>query len=228
MVHSEQNGSGFRSAFLVVSRWSPINALIPECSGSGAEKLSPGSTHPICGNLFPFPAGRSMRLARLLTFVAVVGLLGSLVLSVPAHAQMKVPPQSFEDVLEKARAQDTPILVEIYAPWCPHCDRMQKKVYSDETVREYLDETFIHVRLNSDASAGTHQLADRTLSTKELAAALGAKGVPTTSFLKADGTPIARQPGFIERPTFLKIIRYVGSGAYEDESFQEFTSQRSE
>jgi thioredoxin-related protein len=57
---------------------------------------------------------------------------------------------------------------------------------------------------------------------------LGARGVPTTTFLKPDGSPIARQPGFIKRPQFLKIIRYVGSGAYENESFQEFTSERSE
>lgn len=201
----------------------PVDTPTHERSGASAEKLSRRPIHPICGDLFPFPIRFPMRLTRRLVFVVAVGLFGGLVLSVSAHAQMEVPPQSFEDVLEKARAQNTPVLVEIYAPWCPHCDRMQKKVYSDETVRAYLDETFTYVRLNSDASTGTHQFADRTLSTKELAAALGARGVPTTSFLEPDGTPIARQPGFIGRPTFLNIIRYVGSGAYENQSFQEYT-----
>jgi len=169
-----------------------------------------------------------MRLPRFLAVLVVAGLLGGLIGPGSAYAQIKVPPQSFESVLSQAQAKDKPILVEIYAPWCPYCQRMQKTVYSNEKVREYLDETFTYVRLNSDTTVGTHQYRDRTLSTKQLASVLGAKGVPTTTFLKPDGTPIARQPGFIKRPMFLKIIRYIGSGAYEQESFQSFTSTRSE
>ena len=169
-----------------------------------------------------------MRLPHVLAALVVIGLLGGLLGAGPTHGQIKVPPQSFESVLDQAQAEGTPILVEIYAPWCPYCQRMQKTVYSNETVRDYLDETFTYVRLNSDTTAGTHQYRDRTLSTKQLASVLGAKGVPTTTFLKPDGTPIARQPGFVKRPMFLKIIRYIGSGAYEQESFQSFTSTRSE
>ena len=168
-----------------------------------------------------------MRSLHTLAFVLAVGLIGDVGGSVPAHAQINVPPESFEDVIAEAQAQNKPILVEIYAPWCPYCQRMQEEVYSNETVREYLDETFTYVRLNSDTTAGTHQYRDRTLSTKELASVLGARGVPTTTFLNPDGSPIARQPGFIERPQFLNIIRYVGSGAYEDQSFQAFTNEQS-
>ena len=169
-----------------------------------------------------------MRLSRLSVVFVVARVLGGLVGTAPSHAQIQIPPQSFETALETAQAQDKPILVEIYASWCPYCQRMQDNVYSDATVREYLDETFTYVRLNSDTTAGTHQYRGRTFSTKQLASVLGAKGVPTTTFLKPDGTPIARQPGFIKRPMFLKIIRYVGSGAYEQESFQSFRSSRSE
>jgi thioredoxin-related protein len=169
-----------------------------------------------------------MSLSRLPILTVLLGLLSWAGLCLPAHAQMKVPPNSFEEVIETAQANDTPILVEIYAPWCPYCQRMQKTVYAHSTVRTYLGENFTYVRLNSDTTAGTHQYRDRTLTTKQLASVLGAKGVPTTTFLKPDGSPIARQPGFIERPTFLKIIRYIGSGAYENQSFEEFTSQRSE
>ncbi len=169
-----------------------------------------------------------MRRPRFFVVIVAVGLFGGGILSGPAQAQMEIPPESFEDVIDRAQTQGKPILVEIYAPWCPYCQRMQENVYTNETVRKYLDETFTYVRLNSDTTAGTHQYQDRTLSTKQLASVLGAKGVPTTTFLKADGSPIAHQPGYIKRPQFLKIIRYVGSGAYEDSSFQEFTSERSE
>lgn len=144
-----------------------------------------------------------------------------------AHAQMEMPPRSLGEVIERAEARGTPILLEIYAPWCPYCQRMQKTVYSDSEVRSYLDREFTYARLNRDTTAGTHQFDGRTLSTKQLALALGARGVPTTVFMKPDGTPIAHQPGYIKRPMFLQMIRYVGSGAYREQSFKAFRAQAS-
>ena len=144
-----------------------------------------------------------------------------------AHAQIKMPPRSLGEVIEQAEAEGTPILLEIYTPWCPYCQRMQKTVYSDSTVRSVLDRQFTYARLNRDTTAGNHQFNGRTLSSKQLGFALGARGVPTTAFLKADGTPIASQPGFIKRDTFLQLIRYVGSGAYENKSFEAFRTQSS-
>ena len=108
-----------------------------------------------------------------------------------ASAQMEMPPRSLGEVIEQAEAQETPILVEIYAPWCPYCQRMQEEVYADATVRSYLDRKFTYVRLNSDTTAGTHEFAGRELSSEGLASALGARGVPTTVFMTPDGTPIA-------------------------------------
>jgi Thioredoxin-related protein len=145
-----------------------------------------------------------------------------------ASAQMEMPPRSLGEVIEQAEAQETPILVEIYAPWCPYCQKMQETVYADAEIRSYLDRTFTYARLNRDTTAGQHQFSGRTLSSKQLGMALGARGVPTTVFMTPDGTPIARQPGFIERDTFLPLIRYIGSGAYETQSFEAFRQGASE
>jgi thioredoxin-related protein len=158
-------------------------------------------------------------------------LLAALVLAVgagTAHAQMEMPPRSLGEVIEQAEAESTPILLDIYAPWCPYCQKMQETVYADSTVRAILNRQFTYARLNRDATAGSHQFDGRTLSSKQLGLALGARGVPTTVFLKADGTPIAKQPGFIKRDLFLKLIRYVGSGAYEEQSFEAFRGEVSE
>ena len=175
-------------------------------------------------DLVDFPT-RSMRTTRLVSCLLLVGLLG--ITAHPAAAQISIPPQSFEEVVATAQEEQTPILVEIYASWCPYCQRMQNTVYSHSTVQEYLDDNFTYVRLNSDTTGGNHTYANRTLTTSQLASVLGARGVPTTVFMKPDGTPIARQPGFIKRPTFLTMIRFVGSGAYEDQSYKEFARQQS-
>jgi thioredoxin-related protein len=87
---------------------------------------------------------------------------------------------------------------------------------------------FTYARLNRDTTGGSHQFKGRTFSSKQLSLALGARGVPTTVFMKADGTPIASQPGYIKRDTFLQLIRYVGSGAYENKSFNAFRNRSSE
>ena len=145
-----------------------------------------------------------------------------------ASAQMEMPPRSLGEVIERAEAQSTPILLEIYAPWCPYCQKMQETVYTDSTVRATLDRQFTYARLNRDTTGGSHEFNGRTLSSEQLGLALGARGVPTTVFMKPDGTPIARQPGFIERDTFLPLIRYIGSGAYETQSFEAFRTQASE
>ena len=167
-----------------------------------------------------------MRTARLPASLFLAGLL-CLGLSPITQAQMTIPPRSLQDVVDEAQADETPILIEIYASWCPYCQRMQETVYADSTVRQYLDTHFTYVRLNSDTTGGKHQFRDQTLSTSQLASALGARGVPTTVFMTADGTPIARQPGFVKRPTFLTMLRYVGSGAYRNQDFKTFAEQQS-
>lgn len=169
-----------------------------------------------------------MRLRQgLFQFVLPLALLFSVGAN-SVHAQMEMPPRSLGEVVEQAEAQETPILLEIYAPWCPYCQRMQEEVYSDAEVRSYLDRRFTYARLNRDTTAGSHEFDGRTLSSKQLGLALGARGVPTTVFMKPDGTPIAKQPGYIKRPVFLQMLRYVGSGAYEEQSFEAFRSQASE
>lgn len=161
-------------------------------------------------------------LRRLFFFLLVFGAIGFVSLPSSSQAQVKVPPRSFESVLEEAQDMQRPLLVEIYAPWCPWCQRMQDEVYTDSAVQSYLSSKFLYVRLNSDADEGTHQFDGRTLTTSELASVLGAQGVPTTVFLTPDGSFIGRQPGFIDRPTFLTLIRYIGSEAYQEQSFEAF------
>jgi thioredoxin-related protein len=167
-----------------------------------------------------------MRTVRLMGLLLLAGLL-SLGGPALAQAQMTIPPHSLQEIVDTATADETPILIEVYASWCPYCQRMQKTVYADSTVRQYLDDHFTYVRLNSDTTGGRHQFQGQTLSTSQLASALGARGVPTTVFMKADGTPIARQPGFVKRPAFLTMLRYVGSGAYRNQDFKTFAEQQS-
>ncbi len=173
--------------------------------------------------MLTLPRSLVRRPAAVLTLVVLLSAFAAPALSL---AQQELPPTSLNAVVDTATAQNTPILVEVYAPWCPWCQRMQKEVYGNEAVKSYLDEHFTYARLNGDTEEGTHKIDGRTLNSSQLASALGTRGFPTTVFLRPDGTPIGTLPGFIDRSTFLQVLQYVGSDAYQKQSFEKFmTSQ---
>lgn len=177
-----------------------------------------------------------------LRLVAPLLALAALVLAPPpaAHAQTPgargdgadaavapdLPPSvSFAEAMA---AGDKKILVEIYATWCPYCQRMQREVYSDPTVKAYLRAHFAYVRLEGDAEGGQHAYQGGTLTTKQLAQALGLRGFPTTAFLLPDGQQITFLPGFVDAPTFLTVMRYIATDAYQEQSFEAFMTSDEE
>ena len=129
---------------------------------------------------------------------------------------------SFGEVVEQAETQGKHILVDIYAPWCPWCRKMQKEVYTEATVRRYLDKYFEASRLDATDTSKQYNYQGRTLNAQQLASHLGMQGTPTTVFLQPDGTYIAHIPGFIEADRFQHILHYIGSGAHKEQGFQEY------
>ena len=128
----------------------------------------------------------------------------------------------FEEALTQARADDKVVLVDVYTPWCGWCRKMQQEVYTDAQIRAHLDSAFVATRLNIDDTQTALAYQDYELSPKELGNAFGATGTPTTVFLDAEGNYITRLPGFVDAPTFERVLAYMGSGAYRDQTLREF------
>lgn len=134
--------------------------------------------------------------------------------------------QRVEEAMAAATQSGKKVLIDISAPWCPWCRRMQQEVYSDSAVVAYLKAYFEYARLNGEDTTRKLTFRGYELSEAELAMALGLTGYPTTVFLDADGTYITRVPGFIPTETFLQILRFIGSEAYRTQSFEEFVKQQ--
>lgn len=130
--------------------------------------------------------------------------------------------QPFEEAIAAADSSGKKVLVDIYAPWCGWCRKLQKEVYTDDAVQDYLAEHFVVTRLNGDDPERAYSFKGYTLSGMELAQGLGAEGFPTTVFLASNSDYLTRLPGFAEAPEFLQILRYIGTGAFETQSFPEF------
>ncbi len=132
---------------------------------------------------------------------------------------------SFDEAVEAAAESGKPILIDVYAPWCGWCRKMQAEVYGNQTLAAYVRENFEYGRLNIDDATTAHSFRDYNLSSQELGYALGAQGTPTTVFMKHTGDYITRLDGYWGLERFGKAIRYIGSGAYQTQSYEAYVAQ---
>ncbi len=129
--------------------------------------------------------------------------------------------RSMDHALSLAEQQDKLILIDVYAEWCPYCQRMQDEVYPDELVEKVVEQYFVPVRINTESSQKL-RFMNREFTQEEFARALRYQSVPTTYFMNKDGEVVGQQPGFLPVDVFSSLLEYVGSGAYEEISFDEF------
>lgn len=130
---------------------------------------------------------------------------------------------TFDEAVAMASKTGKPMLIDIYAPWCGWCRKMQQDVYTDAALVAYVQDNFAYGRLNIDDAETLHSFLGHTLSSQELGYSLGAEGTPTTVFLQSDGAYIAKCAGYWGKDDFNKALHYVGTGAWQELSYQEFS-----
>ena len=143
--------------------------------------------------------------------------------SVPAEGINWHP---FEEAMALAKKQNKKVIVDIYAPWCTWCRKLQREVYTDPAIREYVNKNFVITRLDGENKEDTINFKEYSLTPSELAIGFGLQGYPTTVFLDAQNEYITRLPGFADVPEFKKVLSYIGTDAFVDKSYQEFVGTK--
>lgn len=133
-------------------------------------------------------------------------------------------PLSLKDALALAASENKKILVDVYAEWCPYCQRMHEEVYPSEEVLSAISTHFLWVKINIESDENVNYLGT-DMTEAEFARALQNENVPTTYFLNPEGAVIGTQPGFIPSDTFSDLLNFVGSDAYLEESFEEYRNR---
>jgi thioredoxin-related protein len=149
-------------------------------------------------------------MTRSLRNAAGVALL-LLATAVPVHAQAQLQWLGWDAGMEEAQKTGRPVLVDVYTEWCGWCKRMDRDVYANPEVREYLAARFVTVKLDAEAALPAHyQGHDYTSST--LADRFKVTSYPTTIFVRANGDHIINVPGYVPADRFLLVLRYISEG----------------
>lgn len=142
-----------------------------------------------------------------------------------AAAEPETIPVTLAEALNEAARDGKKILIDVYAEWCPYCQRMHSDVYTSEEVLGAISDYFIWVKINVESPSPVSYFGTE-MTESQFASALENESVPTTYFLNSEGAIIGSQPGFIEADVFAALLKFVGSDAYLEKSFQEYTGGR--
>ena len=88
------------------------------------------------------------------------------------------------DILARAKKENKLIVLDGYTSWCGPCKWMSKNVFTNDTVAEYYNKTFVCAKIDMEKGEGP-----------ELAKRYGVQNYPTLMYINADGDLIHRTCG---------------------------------
>ena len=118
----------------------------------------------------------------------------------------------FDEGMAKAKAEDKIVLVDVFTDWCRWCKEMDKNVYTDKSVIDFMNKHYIAIKLDAESDEEI-KFEEDTFTKRKWSLNMGVTGYPSTIFFEPNGTPITLLPGYVDAPLFLEILKYVSSGA---------------
>jgi uncharacterized protein YyaL (SSP411 family) len=125
----------------------------------------------------------------------------------------------------RAKELNRPILLDVGAVWCPWCDLMDRDTYTNAATPDYVNQHFIAVKVDFDASPKLVAQLQRAQAVLNLPA-----GLPLTSFITPDGK-LYFGAGYLppkrkgDKQSFQEaadeaLARYAQKSKIDEESFQ--------
>ena len=142
------------------------------------------------------------------------------------HAEQAAPAIQWlllSEGLQQVSDTHQKILMFIYTDWCHYCKKMQSTTFQDPRVIQFIQETFIPVKLNAESDTRV-SVWDGEITERDISRVLGATAYPTTVFLAEDIIPVASQPGYVEPELYLTLMDYVSQDLMGVQDFRDFAA----
>lgn len=105
---------------------------------------------------------------------------------------------TFEDALERAKAENKLIFLDAYASWCGPCRRMKSKVFTQEDVGSYFNSKFINLKIDMEKGEGP-----------ALSQQYNVQAYPTLFFLNHEGDVKQVAVGYYSPNRLLELAKTV-------------------
>ena len=100
--------------------------------------------------------------------------------------------KAWKNVFRQAKEESKLVFVDVYTDWCGFCKKLDKEVYTDESIIEYFNKNFINVKFDAESKFG-FQLAEK----------FNVISFPTLLFLSPDQDIVEQVTGFVPAPVLL-------------------------
>lgn len=146
----------------------------------------------------------------------------------------KINWMSFEEAIEANKTNPKKIFIDVYTNWCGWCTKMDQTTFINKDVVKYMNENYHAVKFNAESNdtiefagytfineggsngrKGTHQLAIALLQ--------GKMSYPSYVFMDKNNNLITVAPGYMDASRFMPVLKYIGSDAYLNSTFDEFS-----
>lgn len=103
---------------------------------------------------------------------------------------------AWQEILERAEAEDKIIFVDAYTTWCGPCKMMSAQVFPEKAVGDLYNEHFINVKIDMEKGEGLR-----------LASQYRVEAYPSLLFVDGQGEIVHRAVGFHNVPEFIELGR---------------------
>lgn len=140
---------------------------------------------------------------------------------------------TFEEAVEKTKLDPKPIFIDVYTDWCGWCKKMDANTFNEEKIATLLQNDFYPVKFDAEQQESinfnNHEFKFIESGRKgynELAVALldGKLSYPSVVFLNEKMERITVLAGYRGPDDFYPILQFIGSGAYQTKTFEEYSS----
>lgn len=146
---------------------------------------------PMDSHCWKKPGKRLLPLLLLLVGIMQAGIL-------PLGAQVRFETGSTDILHRKALQTGKPVFINLYAEWCQPCRTMEREVFSDREVGEFINERFVAARYNVDRTTG-----------RKLMERYGSGSIPLCLIFSPEGELLGRITGAFPAAALLKNLRTI-------------------
>ncbi|GAA6183019.1 thioredoxin family protein [Aliiglaciecola sp. NS0011-25] len=115
-----------------------------------------------------------------------------------AKDKIQIQMLDFDVALAKAQAHNKLVLADMSAIWCPTCRKLDSTIFTNDRVKDVIDENFVFARVDYDTEQG-QQFAERYRVT----------GYPVLLILDSTGEKLTRLPLTFDSMEFIGNLNKV-------------------